>query len=144
MTKEHSGQDRIAALEAELLRVQSERAMMDARIRTGHADMPERSTRRADVLAWSAFFVAAALVSSLVVVIAQQQPVVREHTRVETVVVPEVAVAAPVAVTPDATPVATPPTRTTDGRTRPVRPPRGEMTDLLGDDRCGSDPTCGI
>lgn len=147
MSHENQGHDRIRALEAELARVQSERASMDARIRLGQLEEHAPSSRRADVLAWSAFFVAAALVATLIVTLAQQAPVVRESTRVETVIVPDTT-PAPVAVVPTPTPVAgsdveAGPRRTTD-RTRPERPARETMTDLLGDDRCGSDPTCGI
>ena len=85
MSHENQGHDRIRALEAELARVQSERASMDARIRLGQLEEHAPSSRRADVLAWSAFFVAAALVATLIVTLAQQAPVVRESTRVETV-----------------------------------------------------------
>lgn len=139
------GQERIAALEAELARVQSERALMDARMRAGQLDAPAPS-RRADVLAWGAFFVAAALVTSLLVTIAQQSPrVVREHTRVETVVVPE----APAPVTAGAEPVAisgdaAPPSTRRPNREREARPATHSTMDLLGEDRCGNDPTCGI
>lgn len=147
MSHESPGHDRVRALEAELARVQSERASMDARIRLGQLDERAPESRRADVLAWGAFFVAAALVATLIVTLAQQAPVIRESTRVETVIVPDAAPAS-VAVVPTTVPAAgldvqAGPRRTTD-RPRPERPARETMTDLLGDDRCGSDPTCGI
>lgn len=146
MTNVTKGDNRIAALEAELARVQAERALMDARIRSATVELPAQGARRADVLAWGAFFVAAALVASLVVVLAQKAPVVHERTRVETVIVPEIAPAAPVAVAEPAAPVvpSTQP-RATEGRPRTPRTPTLGMTPtLLDDDRCGSDPTCGI
>lgn len=149
MSNESHGHNRIAALEAELARVQSERASMDARIRLGQLEASAPSTRRADVLAWSAFFVAAALVATLIVTLAQQAPVVRESTRVQTVIVPE-APAAPVVVAPvaplpgaDLVGVTANPRRPTE-RVRGDRQSNQTMTDLLGVDRCGNDPTCGI
>lgn len=143
MTTDNRGENKIAALEAELARVRAERELMDARIRAGNLDVAPQGTRRADVLAWGAFFVAAALVASLVVTIAQQQPVVREHTRVETVIVPET----PAPAVADAAPAVSGPVeveRPSTPRTRPTRPTNPGMTELLDDDRCGSDPTCGI